>query len=410
MISMRIIRVALAAFVIPGAAGAQPLTLAQAEHEAVQNNPALRAQRFDVPAADADITTAGLPTSNPQLTVNADVLPTSTPYNIADRYYGASVAFPFELGGKRDARVAVAEQAKQATVATVNDAERQLLFAVRTAFADALAAKAALALSSQNLASLDSVVALNRIRVNAHDIAQTELQRSEIAAEQTRSDVAAAQIDYEKALTSLQAVLGRKTFVADLEIDGDLNTLPAPPAQSLDDAKAYAHAHRSDLLALQNTLAAQQANQRLQEANAAIDLTVSADYSHQGSDNYLGSSVSLPLPLYNRNQGERAKAEVHATQTEQQLRALELQIDADTETAYREFVARAGIVDRQRKEVLPRVEQVRSTVEYAYKTGGTTILDFLDAQRTYNDAMRSNIDALDALHKSAFALRAAMGE
>ena len=406
---LRFTRLGAVALLIPCTAPAQPLTLAAAEREALQHNLGLHAQRYDVDAAEADITTAGLPTTNPQLTVNADILPTGKIFAPGDKFYGASVAFPFELGGKRDARVAVANQSKRAVAETVNDATRTLLLTVRTAFADALASKSALQLATQNLALLDSVVALNRIRVAAHDVAETELERSEIAAEQTRADLASAQIDYNRTLAALQTVMGRTTLAQGMEIDGDLTVPPVVPVASVADAQKYAREHRADLLALRNTLTAQEANVRLQEANAAIDLSVSADFSHQGSDNYYGSTLSLPLPLYNRNQGERAKAAVHVTQTEQQVRALEQQIDADTETAFREFNARLEIVDRQRKELLPRAQHVRGAVEYAYRSGGTSILDFLDAQRTYNDAMRAHIDALSALHKSAHALRAAMG-
>lgn len=409
MSMLRTIRVALIVLIVPLGVKAQPLTLAMAEREALEHNLVLRAQRYDILAADADITTADLPTQNPQLTVNADILPTGGAFAPDQKFYGASIAFPFELGGKRDARVAVAQQAKSATSESVNDATRQLLLVVRTSFTDALAAKAALHLAEENLASLDSVVALNRIRVQAHDVAETELLRSEVASEQTRSDLASARIEYDNALTALQTVMGRTAFVSGMDIDGDLTALPSAPVGTLQEAKAFAREHRSDLLALRNTLAAQEANRRLQEANAAIDLSVSADYSHQGSDTYYGSTLSLPLPLYNRNQGERAKAEVRVAQTEQQVRALEQQIDADTETAFREFAARRDIVDRQRAEILPRVQSVRSTVEYAYKTGGTTILDFLDAQRTYNDVMRAHFASLDALHRSAYALQAAIG-
>ncbi|HET7153521.1 MAG TPA: TolC family protein, partial [Candidatus Kapabacteria bacterium] len=236
-------------------AGAQPIALKQAESEAVSNNISLLAQKYEISAAEADIVTAHILPNNPYLVLYGDILPTGGSYSVDNKYWGGSVVFPIELGGKRDASVAVAENNKEVTTAAFEDAVRTLILTVRTSFYDALAAKANLQLATEDQTALDSVVALNRIRVQAKDIPESDLMRSEIAVEQTRVDLQSAQIDYEKARFNLQIAMGRKNLSPDFDIMGDLTTLPDPPALSLEEAKQAAHEHRPDLKSLQDLLA-----------------------------------------------------------------------------------------------------------------------------------------------------------
>ncbi len=387
----------------------QPLTLRAAVDEALRRNHALLAQRRDIDAAQADVTTARLFPSNPQLTVNGDMLPTAGGFSPDSKMYGASVAVPIELGGKRDARVAVAERAREATAATVDDAARQLTGQVRDAFIDALRAQAQVGYAVATAQSLDSVVTLNEMRLAAHDIATTELDRSRIAAERAHLDVADARVSLTTSLATLQTAMGRDVIDTALAIDGVLDSLPESPAPSLEAAKTIARDHRAVLAAARAQIDAEQENATLQDANATVDLSVSADFSRQQGTTFYGSTLSVPLPLFNRNQGDREKAAVRVARAQEALRAVEQRVDADTEVAYREYTARLAIVAHMRAAVLPRVEDVRRSVEYAYHGGHTSILDLLDAERTYRDTMKDYTDALAQMQKSANALRTAMG-
>jgi cobalt-zinc-cadmium efflux system outer membrane protein len=389
---------------------AQSLTMSDAVHEALARNPALQAQRRDSAAASADIVTAGLAPTNPQLTVNGDMFPTGGAFAPDNKMYGVSVAFPFELGGKRDARMAFAERTREATVAGIADAERQIVAQVRDAFFDALRARAQADLAAATARSLDSVTTLNRIRLAGRDIAATELDRSIIAADRARLDAASARLAAAQALAALQMTMGRNTPDATLTLEGDLHAPPVAPAPSLTAAKDFARDHRADLMAARAAVTAEDENVRLQEANAAIDLSVSADFSRQQGTTFYGSTISVPLPLYNRNQGEREKATVRVARAKDVVRAIELRVDSDTESAYCEFESRGAIVMAMRDSILPRVRSVRESVKYSYTGGHATILDLLDAERTYLDVMKDFTDTLAAWHKSAGALESAMGK
>lgn len=51
----------------------------------------------------------------------------------------------------------------------------------------------------------------------------------------------------------------------------------------------------------------------------------------------------------------------------------------------------------------------RETVEFAYRHGGATLLDFLDAQRTYREMALNFVQALAGYWAAVYRLEAAVG-
>jgi cobalt-zinc-cadmium efflux system outer membrane protein len=407
---MTIRKVHIAVLLVVAVSHAQPTTLQQAEQAALRHNRTLLAQRYELSAADADLVTAHLLQTNPSLTLSGDVFPHPGTIAFDQKNYSASLAFPVTLGGKRSSRVEAAEHAKDVTAQTFEDAVRNLLLNVRTTFYDALNAKYSLELATSTIASLDSVVALNRVRLDAKDISESELMRTEVAALAQHVLLESAQIDFKRAKANLQVAIGSAPITTAFDIEGDLSVLPDSPATSFEKAKQTALERRPDLQALRSQLAFAESNKKLQEALSIIDLSVGGYYSNQQGQSFSGLSLSVPIPIFNRNQGEIEKAGVRVEQAQGEIAALEHQIEADVQTAWDEFTARKSVIDKLQNDIVTRSRSIRQVIEYAYKKGGASVLDFLDAQRTFNDTMKSYYDALTGLHKSAFALQAAMGE
>jgi len=391
-------------------AHADPMTLQQAEEQALKRNLLLLAQHYDIDAADADIVTAHLFPNNPNIALSGDITPDAGRWAPDKKNYNASLSVPIELGGKKSGRVAVAEQEKLATEQSFDDAVRNLLLTVRSDFYDVLNAKASLELALNNEASLDSVVSLNKIRLHDNDISESELMRSEILAMQQHLEVQEAQINLHGATAALQLLLGVSQTDEHFEVRGDIAVLPDSLNQSLEELQHIALDHRADLRSLHAQLDQAIANKDLQDAMSTIDLSVGGYYSEQLGQSFTGLTLSVPLPLFNRNQGEIQKAEIRINQLKTQVAALEQQIKKDVEIAYNEVQTRRTIVEQMQHDVIARSLSVKETVAYSYRRGSTSILDFLDAQRTFNDTMKSYYDSLTALHKSSFALRAAIGQ
>jgi cobalt-zinc-cadmium efflux system outer membrane protein len=170
---------------------------------------------------------------------------------------------------------------------------------------------------------------------------------------------------------------------------------------------------RPDVKALELAQAQSVADLRLQEALGKIDLTVGAEYRRQqglaGRSNSLGIFLSAPLPIANRNQGEIARAGAERSKAEREMAARRAQVFSEVEAAYHEFVATQAMVDGIERDLLKPAASARDISRYTYTSGGTTLLELLDAQRAFNDTMRSYLDAQASLRRAASRLNAAAG-
>lgn len=58
---------------------------------------------------------------------------------------------------------------------------------------------------------------------------------------------------------------------------------------------------------------------------------------------------------------------------------------------------------------LPKATRARDTVEYAYRRGGASLLDFLDAQRSYRETALAHLQALATYLSAIYQLEADIG-
>lgn len=208
------------------------------------------------------------------------------------------------------------------------------------------------------------------------------------------------------------AAVGRSPFDP-LDLVGDLAAVGGEMASDVGRLEQVALETRPDLRALQLTQAWSIAGLRLQEALGKIDYSVGAEYRRQqglaGRSNSLGFFVSAPLPVFNRNQGEIARAGAEGEQAVHQLSARRAQIVADVRAAYHEYETNRDLVDGIERDLLKPATSARDISAYAYRTGGTSLLELLDAQRAFNDTMQSYLDARASLRRAVSRLNAAVG-
>ena len=385
---------------------AEQLTILQVVQEARTNNLSLQALKYESAAAHGDIVTAGL-RPNPSITINGDLLPSDgiTP---KDKSYGVSFAVPFELGSKRQARVDAAVLLRDVTDLKYNDAIRQTIFSVKSAYIDLASAYLKAGVSNTNLRLLDSLVSLNRIRVAGKDIAAVDLVRSEVEREKFSLDVLAAEQSYKTASTSLSAILGRKTsstlILPDTSAVVNVARLINRSLPSLDSLYAIAERERTDILMLKRSEDATNAQIALANSLSAIDLTVSLDVLRQQSITFYGASLNFPLPIFDRHQGDIEKAEAYHAESVAATTVATNQLRADLQAATNDVLTKREALRRLVTNILSKSEQVRQSVEYAYRRGGTSLIDYLDATRTENELRQFYVDALGAFAKSLITL------
>lgn len=380
----------------PPATPTVTVTLEMAVQEALEKNMDLLAERYNLSVSDTRMITARL-RPNPVLSVGTIYLPIPganflpTVSGVGPTEYNGRVDFILERGGKRDSRIALAKADREYAELGLKNTARAIILNVQSAFVDVQVAKENLKLAQDSYHAFQVIVAVSSARVDAGDLAQVELSRIRIASLQFQNAVQQTQLQLRQAKSKLQLLMGRTAPMDGFDVGGGIRreSLDQDAAQ----LRTLAQERRPDLKGLEAAQVRSQADMRLQIAQGKVDYTVGAQYSHQrvspGSPASISLFFSAPLPILNRNQGEIARAERESQQWAARLRALANSVDSEVRSAYEQYRTNKQLLENIETNMLTQASEVRSTMEYSYRRGEASLVEFLDAQRAFNDTMQS---------------------
>lgn len=373
----------------------QSVTLDQAIQEALTKNLDLAAEKMNIGVAETRRITARL-RPNPVLTVSGQSLnllganySPNTPFG--PNQLNVHTDFPFEGGHKREERIAVAAQEQSLVELGVREVMRQVIAGVQNAFVDVQQAAESLKLARENLKSLEGVVTINEARLKSGDLAVVELDRSRVAALQYRAATLQAQLQVDQAKTQLQRLMGRRVKSPDFDVAGEIRRdgVIEEPGEIV----RLALTRRPDYLADRQSQARSRADLRLQVANGKVDYTIGTEFTRQSawgiSGNSIGVYFSVPLRIFNKNQGEIARTQREIGLAGARAEAHETSIQTEVERAYRQYVVSKQLLTSVEAEMIVKARSVRDTMEYSYRRGEASLVEFLDAQRAFNDAMQT---------------------
>jgi cobalt-zinc-cadmium efflux system outer membrane protein len=200
-------------------------------------------------------------------------------------------------------------------------------------------------------------------------------------------------------------MIGYQSVPADYDVAGPFDYQPLKA--QLEDLQMKALQNRPDLRAAQQGITAANSQWELQKAIGKQDVTVQANYSHVNAIDAASIYVSVPLAIFNRNQGEIARTGYVITQAQEQEKATDDQVITDVHDAYVGLQENDRVVVLYRSRYLEVAEKDRDISEFAYRHGGASLLDFLDAERTYRatelgyrQALASYLLALEQLREA----------
>src|ERR1700734_3627762 len=327
--------------------GSVRISLDEAIQKALQNNHTLKAARTTIQQNEAQEITANL-RPNPTLTVDSQFLPIFQPSQFSADYintiaqFDVGVSYLFERGKKRQHRLQAAEDATAQTKATVTDNERTLTFNVASQFLTTQLAESSLDLALQDMKSFQNTVDISEERYKAGDISEVDYLKIKLQLLQFQSDVSMAQL-----------------------------------------AKAQALQNRPDYRAAALGVTAAKNQYELAKANGKVDITGTADYDHVSAVSTASFFGSLQIPIFNRNQGEIARTNYAINQAQELQLAASDQVMSDVLNAYEGVRENDQIIALYRGGYLDASQKTRDITEYSYKRGAASLLDFLDAERSY---------------------------
>jgi cobalt-zinc-cadmium efflux system outer membrane protein len=380
------------------------LTLEQALRLASETNPNVRAKEFELKAVGAGEITAGL---RPNPTANFLAEQFGGASSASQTQYTINIGQPIELGGKRQRRIDSATAQTKVTTHELADLRRQIDFQVKKTFTDILVAKDALALSDQNLSALDELEKIQRIRAEKGDLSGLELLRIQVQRFAFERDAADARQALTAAKIGLRSLIGADKVTDDFDAAGSLELRQSSYTQS--DLYRRALDTRPDIRAAEAARNKAKADINLAKANAWWDVTPQVEYQRIGPDNTIGFGFGLPLRIFDRNQGEIARTQADALRVDAVRDAVVIRALAEVDTALAAVKTERGKAEVLRDTYLPKAKQARETVEFAYRRGGVSLLDYLDAQRTYRETALQYVQALGNYQTAIYLLEAAVG-
>jgi cobalt-zinc-cadmium efflux system outer membrane protein len=378
--------------------------MAQAVDFARLHSPGLQGVQTHVSAVQALEITAGL-RLNPSIVGEGTQNTLSTSDPNGPPFYGIGLQRTFETGGKRGLRLDAARANTGVASAQLDDQRRSLDFNVRLAFTRMLQAKLALAISNDNLEGYRHTVELMKVRLDAGDVDRTDFERVELQLAGFENDQTNAQLNLTQASEQLQLLMGEPHAVANFDIVGTLDLSPLTRTEKeLEDA---AIAARPDLLAATRQVRANEAAIRLADANGRTDPQFGLEYEHSGTGSTAGFNLQIPLRIFDRNQGEKERARREAESSRLLLQQQLNQVVSDVDQAYAAYQAAVAQNARYQTKYLAEAAHVRDNLQFAYRNGDATLLDYLSALQDYRltnlAALNAQATAQSALHQLSYA-------
>ena len=383
------------------AAGAQS-NLREVMARALQENPDVRLARLGVDAAAAERRIARA-VPNPILSA----IP-NAPYQ-----YNASV--PLDIGPDRLFRTRAAGQGARAARLDLDNVERQIRYVVRQGFYDLLLADALLRTAADKRNTFRQLLEADSVRVRVGDAPARNLVKSELELARSEADLTRAEADVKAARIAIQLLMGVPSPDTGFTIRGDLSYRDLGPL----DAPTMP-ADRPDVAAAQARVGQARSARSLIAAELLPTPTMTLTYQPDGGFSTreiwtLGSSgrfslgVELQLPLLNWNGGQRARAAIQVESAITQEQRARVQVEAEVVLARDQYRATSTLASRYQSGLLARARTALDQARYAYQAGATSLLDVLEAIRTYGDTQVSAAQACHDYWVSVAALSAAIG-
>ncbi len=377
------------------------LSLQDALKAARGNNLQLKAAKFNINIAEADVVTASL---RPNLQLNnqslqmmaSDHYKANTQwYNPANRQVWWQLTKTLQIAGQRANKIDFAQKNTDVNKAGYAETERAMFADVATKWLEVWNAQRNLKMINYARQNVDSVVIINKVRLKNQVVTETDFYRTQLLSKQYTLQYTTAKQELNNKVKELMLALGTTDSIS---VKND-EVFPPAVTQSFKELLDQASKERTDLKLAVSQMAASESNIKLQKSMAIPQPQAGLIYNPQNTVPYAGIYVTIDLPFFDRNQGEIKKSQYLKQQAEQQYTAVQQQVNTELSTAYNSYRTQQQNIEGY-KAVLKQSSDILSNVKYAYLKGGTTVIDFLEAQRSWLDVQQQYNDALYLYHQS----------
>lgn len=377
------------------------LTLAAALELAGTASPALAAARRELAAVEALISQASV-LPNPVLSATREEIGSDAPMS------ELVLSQEIELGGKRGARIATAQRARDVAAADFESTRARLRAELTASFFDVLVAQERVELAREAVALAGQATSAAARQVKAGKVSPVEETRARVAEASVQVELSQAEVELDVARRQLAAHWSNPA-PRFRRVASQAPALPSVPTLT----ELYAHLDDSALMA--------RARLEMARRHSALNLERSRRYPNvtisvgaQRSDEFHGTQglvgISVPLPLFDRNQGNVGEAQQRLYQAQDELLATEIRLKQELAQAHGQLRAARQQVEALRTQVLPGAQRAYEAATRGFELGKFSFLEVLDAQRTLLQARTQYLGALSQANQASAELQRILGD
>lgn len=305
--------------------------------------------------------------------------------------YTYELSTTIELGGKRRARIDIAENNKAIVNAMLKDYFRNLKADASIAFLESLKTKELYIVAQDSYNTMKQLSKADSIQFSHGNIKKVDAIQSQLETGILSNELLQAKIDYKNSAKQLSLLTGLDN---DIEAKGKLEK--SCKIFDVNILIKEALNNRADLEVLRNnnSLAINQLKLTRREQLFDIDVKLSLENAYTNTPaspvgKALTAGISIPLQFSHLNRGKINAARYKLAQTKVQYKQTELTIKIEVKKAWAQYNTSCKQVDKYEHGLLSQAKKVLDGKVYSYKRGETSLLDVLNAQRTYNNVRTS---------------------
>jgi cobalt-zinc-cadmium efflux system outer membrane protein len=307
-------------------------------------------------------------------------------------HHSVGMSVPIELGGKRDARIALA----QATLAA-DDAELARVIAdvrsdVRRAYFEVVAADRLVAIADDVRALAVRARDTAQVRVAAGEAPRADQTQAELSVQNAENQLTAARGEAQATREELNALMGQPAGSPVALSDGfATGTLP-----SLAEAIAQGRQINAELQALDRRIAAQMAKRTAANAIRRPDITAGGAFTFDAQPDFdYGWRVNfgITLPLFTSHQAAVFLEDAELVRLKAERDATSARMEGAIAAALARATAAREAMTRYETVILPLAVDAEQMAQDSYTAGQTGATALIQALRDARETRQSGLQA-----------------
>jgi len=357
------------------------LSLRQAYNLTLNSNPELVAYPFYLRQADAEKLQAGIGPKT-QLSVQIDnAFGTGEKQDLDNAEFSLSLSQTFELGGKKQSRLDLADARQQQTQLEYHLTRLDVLAETSRRFYQLMFIKQQQLLLKEREEKENSALKIIQRRANAGAVSDADASNMALRLANTQQLLQQNSAAREQARLNLAAMwLSDANFNS---LAGDFNTLPSLPSaeklqQQIEQQLNALPSYRLQL-AMQR-LADQQLQMEQTKGRADLTLSLGLRQFENSGDQAFTLSASMPLSFNNPNRGRITAAKENRALSLQQSEQQRVQLSLTLKRLHQSLRRDLQLSQNIEQQLLPLAQKFLADTQRAYQQGVYSLLQWIDAQ------------------------------